>query len=227
MRIVAIIPAKGHSGRVPEKNFRPFYQGKSLLEIKVLQCQQSGVFDAIYISSDDERAMEVAGRLGAIFVPRNPRFCQDSTPWHEVLQGVLESVPEEDDVWIAWCPVTSPLFRRYGEVVRMLKEKQQEGANSITTVTPLKHYYLNDNFIPLNHRWGAWHAYSQHIPPVYQLNLACTLAQKKEMLFCHYQIGSSPAFFQTEVWEGLDIDTMDEFELAQWYFERHFGDKNA
>jgi CMP-N-acetylneuraminic acid synthetase len=223
MRTIAIIPAKGHSSRVPEKNFRPFYQGQSLLEIKISQCQQSGAFDAIYVSSDDERAAEIAKRLGVNFVLRDAKLCQDATPWYEVLQGVLDALPENDEVWVAWCPVTSPLFRRYDEVMQSLQVKQVEGVNSIATVTPLKHYYLNDHFIPLNHRWGVWHAYSQALPPIHQLNLACIVSQKKEMKFCQYQIGSRPNFFPTEVWEGLDIDVMEEFELAQWYYARYFG----
>ena len=223
MRTIAFIPAKGYSSRVPEKNFRPFHQGLSLLEIKIAQCQQSGAFDAIYVSSDDERAREMAKRMGATFVLRDAKLCLDSTPWYEVLLGVLDSLPENDDVWVVWCPVTSPLFCRYAEVMQSLQEKLADGINSIATVTPLKHYYLNDHFVPLTHRWGVWHAYSQKIPPIYQLNLACIVSQKKEMKFCQYQIGSNPDFFLTQVWEGLDIDTLEEFELAQWYYARIFG----
>lgn len=223
LRAIALIPAKGTSSRVPDKNFRPFHHGRSLLEIKIAQCQLSGAFDAIYVSSDDERACEIAERMGANFVLRDAKLCLDSTPWYEVLTGVLDSLPENDDVMVAWCPVTSPLFCRYSEILQALWDKQADVTNSIATVTPLKHYYLNDHFFPLNHRWGVWHAYSQNIPPIYQLNLACIVAQKREMKFCQYQIGSKPDFFSTEVWEGLDIDTMEEFELAQWYYARNFG----
>lgn len=222
-RVVAVIPAKGYSSRVPEKNFRPFYQGQSLLEIKIAQCQQSGAFDSIYVSSDDERAAAVAQRLGATFVQRDSKLCQDSTPWYEVLQGVLDSLPENDEVWVAWCPVTSPLFRRYDELMASLQSSLTEGINSIATVTPLKHYYLNDHYIPLNHQWGRWAAYSQKLPYIHQLNMACNLATRSEMKACGFHVGSRPDFFHTEVWEGLDIDTLEEFELAQWYYSRYIG----
>jgi CMP-N-acetylneuraminic acid synthetase len=223
MRIVAVIPAKSKSRRVPEKNFKPFFGGKSLLEIKVSQCQKSGVFDSIYVSSDDQRACDIAQRLGAIFVPRAPALCLDSTPWHEVLTGILDSLPEPDETWIAWCPVTSPLFSRYEAVISALRDKLAEGINSIATVTPLKHYYLDERFFPINHLWGVWATYSQSLPILYQLNHACTVSQKREMKFANFQIGSRPDFFCTEHWEGLDIDTPEEFELAQWYFEKKLG----
>lgn len=226
-RVVAVIPAKGYSGRVSEKNFRPFTAGRSLLEIKIQQCRDSGVFDAIYVSSDDDRARLVAEQCGAVFVQRDAKLCQDSTPWYEVLEGVLNSLPVGDDVWVAWCPVTSPLFRRYDAVLKTLREKMSEGCNSVATLTPLKHYYLNDQFIPLNHQWGRWAAYSQKLPFIYQLNMACNVATKAEMKSCGFHVGSRPAFFSTELWEGLDIDTMEEFELAQWYYTRNFGNPDV
>lgn len=227
MRTIAVIPAKGYSGRVPQKNFRPFVRGRSLLDIKIEQCLTSRAFDQVYLSSDDEHARLSAERAGAIFVLRDPRLCLDSTPWYEVLSGVLDSLPEAEDTWVAWCPVTSPLFRRYAELLETLRQKMAEGFNSIATATPLKHYYLDDRYLPINHQWGVWHTYSQKLHPIYQLNLACIISQKKEMKFCSYQIGSRPTFFHTETWEGLDIDTMEEFELAQWYFKRYFGDADV
>lgn len=227
MRTIAVIPAKGYSGRVPQKNFRPFVQGRSLLDIKIEQCLASRAFDQVYVSSDDEHARLSAERAGATFVLRDPRLCLDSTPWYEVLSGVLDSLPEAEDTWVAWCPVTSPLFRRYAELLESLRQKMAEGVNSIATVTPLKHYYLDDSYLPINHQWGVWIAYSQKLHPIYQLNLACIISQKKEMKHCSYHIGSRPTFFHTETWEGLDIDTMEEFELAQWYFRRYFGDAHV
>lgn len=227
MRTIAVIPAKGYSGRLPQKNFRPFHQGRSLLEIKIEQCMASGAFDKVYVSSDDEQVRNHTERAGATFVLRDPHLCLDSTPWFEVLSGVLDSLPEPENTWVAWCPVTSPLFRRYAEIVESLHQKITEDANSIVTVTQLKHYYLDDRYLPINHQWGVWHAYSQKIHPIYQLNLACIISQKKEMKHCSSLIGSHPTFFHTETWEGLDIDTMEEFELAQWYFNRYFDDAHV
>ena len=223
MRIVAVIPAKGYSSRLPEKNFRPFYQGRSLLEIKIEQCLASRVFDAVYVSSDAEPARRIAETMGTSFVLRDSRLCRDDTPWYEVLTGILNSLPEAEDAWIAWCPVTSPLFRRYAELLEVLQKQLDAGLNSIATLTPLKHYYLDDRYLPINHQWGPWAAYSQRLPLIYQLNMACHVAQKKEMKLCGFHLGSRPTFFHTETWEGLDIDTLEEFELAQWYYERYFG----
>lgn len=216
MRTVAVIAAKANSTRVPRKNFREFHEGKSLLDTKVEQCVNSGVFDSVYVSSDSEEARWSADRYGAVFVPRDPYLCEDSTSWGDVLTGVLDSLPEEGDPFVCWTPATSPLFDRFGAVLEELR--LAPGADSVVTVTPLKHYYLGSDFIPINHQWGPWHAYSQGMKPIYQLNLALMGAMRSAMVRNRYLIGDRPLFFMTSEAEGLDIDTMEEFELAQYRF---------
>lgn len=220
--IVALIPVKGTSTRVPHKNFRPFYNDKSLLEIKLDQCIKSNIFDEIYVSSDSPHAKLIAQRYGATFLLRDQQLCRDDTPWGDVLEGILNSIPDKNETFVAWCPVTSPLFSRFKEIVEELEKKADH--DSVVTVTPLNHYFLNADFIPINHQWGPWHAYSQGMRPIYQMNLACILAQKALMIRNRYQIGNYPLFFTTSAIEGIDIDTMEEFEMAAlmygWNYEK-------
>ena len=56
MKIVAVIPVKHTSERVKSKNFRPFYDGKSLLDIKIEQLMNTTNISDIYISSDSPDA---------------------------------------------------------------------------------------------------------------------------------------------------------------------------
>ena len=60
MQVVAVIPVKHISERVESKNFRDFYQGQSLLDIKIVQLKQSAMFDEIYVSSDSPKAEKAA-----------------------------------------------------------------------------------------------------------------------------------------------------------------------
>lgn len=213
MRVVAIIPAKGHSTRVPEKNFRPFYQDQSLVDIKIRQCKESGIFDSIFLSSDDERGRSAAESQEVNFLKRDPRLCLDETPWSEVLTGVLQQLPENDDVWVAWCPPTSPLFTRYAEAVRLLQ--QNDSNDSLMSVTKLQHFFLGPDLLPLNFQFGVWASFSQKLRPLYQMNCALWLAPKRLMLANRFQTGDRPFFMETTMVEGVDIDTIEEFKLAQ------------
>lgn len=216
MKCVAVIPAKARSTRVPNKNFRDFYKGQSLLEIKIAQCLASGVFEDVYVSSDSTEAQALAEKSGAKFLLREQHLCADETPWSEVLEGILNTVPIEANIYIGWCMATSPLFSRFKELVLELEKRPDK--DSVVTVTPLKHYFLNADYIPINHQWGPWHSYSQGMRPIYQMNLACLLAKKSTMIANQYQIGNKPIFFNTSVFETIDIDTLEEYEIARMLY---------
>lgn len=213
MRVVAVIPAKGHSTRVPEKNFRVFFEEQSLVDIKIRQCKESGVFDAIYVSSEDEKGRIAADSHGVCFLKRAPRLCLNETPWSEVVTEILKQLPEDDDVHVAWCLPTSPLFARYREAIAILQESPEY--DSLTTVTKQQHYYLGPDLLPINFQFGVWLSSSQKLRPLYHVNCALWIAPKGLMLANRFQIGDRPFFMETTMVEGVDIDTIEEFKLAQ------------
>ena len=220
MNIVCVIPAKSNSSRVPNKNFRDFFDEKSLLQIKIEQCLSGDIFSNIYISSDSLEAEKIARDYGVNFIERDIKLCKDETPWSEVLTGVLKQVPVDDETYIAWSPLTSPLFQRYQDAVTILDENPEY--DSVMTVTPMKHYFLNADKLPMNFQYGVWASYSQNIRAIYQMNCALWLAKKKSMIQNRFQIGDNPFYMETTVTEGVDIDTMEEFELAQMLYGKYY-----
>lgn len=217
-RAVAVIPAKALSSRVPNKNFREFHEGKSLVEIKIEQCMNSGLFDDVYVSSDSEEAKVLAESAGAKFARREHRLCIDETPWNEVLIGVLRQLPVDDETYIAWCPPTTPLFNRFDDAIKMLDFNS--AIDSVMTVTRLQHYFLNSDRLPLNFQYGVWASYSQKLQPIYQMNCALWLAKKGAMIQNRFQIGDCPGHLETSMVEGVDIDTPEEFEIAAMLYAR-------
>ena len=61
---IAVIPARGGSKRIPRKNVRPFH-GRPMLEWPVRAALETGLFDAVLVSTDDEEIAEVARAAGA------------------------------------------------------------------------------------------------------------------------------------------------------------------
>jgi len=61
---VAIIPARGGSKRIPEKNIRTF-RGLPVIEYSIGEAKKSGLFDDIIISTDSQRIAEIGVSLGA------------------------------------------------------------------------------------------------------------------------------------------------------------------
>lgn len=89
-RRIAVIPARGGSKRVPDKNIRDFC-GKPMIAHILDTARASGLFDVIHVSTDSEHIMKVVDALGyRVEFPRPPALAEDSTPIVPVVRYVLE-----------------------------------------------------------------------------------------------------------------------------------------
>lgn len=61
---IAVIPARGGSKRIPRKNIRMFC-GKPIIAYSITAAQQTGLFDQVVVSTDDEEIASVAREFGA------------------------------------------------------------------------------------------------------------------------------------------------------------------
>jgi N-acylneuraminate cytidylyltransferase len=68
---VAIIPARGGSKRIPRKNIREFC-GRPMIAWSIKAANESGLFDHVIVSTDDEEIAQIATREGAEVPFRRP-----------------------------------------------------------------------------------------------------------------------------------------------------------
>jgi pseudaminic acid cytidylyltransferase len=61
---IAIIPARGGSKRIPRKNIKEFC-GKPMIAYAIMAAKESGLFDHIVVSTDDEEIAQIAKEWGA------------------------------------------------------------------------------------------------------------------------------------------------------------------
>lgn len=89
MTDVAIIPARGGSKRIPRKNIRPF-AGKPMIAHAISAAVNSGLFDHVVVSTDDEEISRIAREWGAEtpFV-RPPELADDHTPTVPVIAHAI------------------------------------------------------------------------------------------------------------------------------------------
>ena len=78
-RIIAIIPARGGSKRLPGKNIYPLH-GKPLMQYTIDACKSSRFIQDIFVSSDDDAILTVGSSLGAIPLKRPGELADDRTP---------------------------------------------------------------------------------------------------------------------------------------------------
>lgn len=92
--IAAIIPARGGSKRIPRKNIKPFC-GKPMIAWPITAAQNSGVFDTIIVSTDDDEIAEVAIQYGAEAPFRRPaELANDHTPTLPVVAHAIDWIKQ-------------------------------------------------------------------------------------------------------------------------------------
>ena len=103
--VVAIIPARGGSKRIPRKNIRPFL-GVPLLARTIEILQDVALFDRIVVSTDDDEVATVAVQTGAEVPFRRPaELADDHTPTVPVVAHALQEIAKDAPLATAACCV--------------------------------------------------------------------------------------------------------------------------
>lgn len=135
MSSVAIITARGGSKRIPRKNIKEFC-GKPIIAYSIEAALQSGVFDEVMVSTDDEEIKETALKYGAkVPFMRSEATSNDSAMTNVVLLEVLDEYRKLGRDFSHFCCIypTAPFLtsnRLEEGMEKLIKEK-------VDTVIPI------------------------------------------------------------------------------------------
>jgi pseudaminic acid cytidylyltransferase len=107
MKNIAIIPARGGSKRIPRKNIKPF-MGKPIIAYSIEAALQSGLFDEVMVSTDDEEIAEIACKYGAqVPFMRSAEMSNDYAGTDDVILEVLRKYKEQGRKFETVCCIYS------------------------------------------------------------------------------------------------------------------------
>lgn len=90
MKNIAIIPARGGSKRIPRKNIKSF-MGKPIIAYSIEAALQSGLFEEVMVSTDDDEIAGIARECGAkVPFMRSAETSNDYAGTADVILEVLE-----------------------------------------------------------------------------------------------------------------------------------------
>ena len=138
--IVAIIPARGGSKRVPRKNIREFH-GRPMIAWPIEAAKRSGCFDRIIVSTDDEEIAKIALAEG-VEVPflRPAELSDDFTGTVPVIAHAVEWLQAHGAaVRVVCCIYPTAAFLDPEALRRGGQELQESGADYAFTVAPYRH----------------------------------------------------------------------------------------
>ncbi len=225
--VVALIPARSGSKRVPDKNIR-LLAGHPLIAYSIAAAQQSKIFEKVIVSTDSELYADIARHYGAE-VPffRPAKIASDISPdieWVEYTLNQLRNNGQDYDCFSILRP-TSPF--RLPETIRRAWQEflAQEGVDSLRAVEkcqqhPGKMWIVRDNrmmpLLPMGPAEQPWHS-SQYpsLPEVYVQNASLEIARTHVVFEEKTIAGNVVMPFMTKEFEGFDVNSNYDWDLAE------------
>ena len=226
--VVALIPARSGSKRVPDKNIRPLAE-HPVLAYTISVALMSGVFTDVIVSTDSEQYAEIARYYGAE-VPflRPEKLAGDLSPdieWIEYTLKRLQDGGRNYDCFSILRP-TSP-FRQPQTIQRAWTAFLADGmgVDSLRAVEkcqqhPGKMWVVRGKrmspLLPLSPPELPWHSSQyQSLPEVYVQNASLEIAWTRVVFDLRTIAGSVIMPFFTQGYEGFDVNSPYDWKLAE------------
>ncbi|MEZ9003685.1 acylneuraminate cytidylyltransferase family protein [Vibrio splendidus] len=223
-KILAIIPARGGSKRLPRKNVLPL-AGKPLIGWSIDAAKNSKYIDQIFVSTDDKEIADVSSLFG-IDVPelRPDHLASDTATTESVLTYTLEKFGKDVDIIVLLQP-TSPLrtAQHIDEALDLFIKKQ---AFSVVSVTPCEHPPLWANTLPEDGTMGDFIRpealkRSQDCGDFFRFNGAIYIFDvRKFMEYGKIRYTEESFAYLMENRVSFDIDQQLDFELTEFFMNK-------
>ena len=226
--MIAFIPARGGSKRIPRKNIRLFH-GHPLMAYTIAAAQASGIFDAIYVSTEDAEIAGIARVYGAQVIDRPAHLALDTSPDIEWLNHAIHAIGKPPLLRWALLRPTSP-FRTAETIQRAYWEfKRHDTADSLRAVEPVTQHpgkmwtcegdgYPIRPLLDKKHADGTpWHSSpTQSLPTYYVQNASLEMGWGANVWEHRSISGRKVAPFFTKGYEGFDLNTDRDWREADY-----------
>ncbi|NTV01178.1 MAG: acylneuraminate cytidylyltransferase family protein [Chlorobiaceae bacterium] len=224
MKTIAVIPARGGSKGLVNKNIHPV-GGLPLLAWTVLQARDAALVDRVFVTTNDPAIAAVARHYGAEVIERPEGISGDKATSEAAIQHALDVVARDHGLvadTVVFLQATSPL-RLPGDIDRAIETFRQEGADSLISVTKA------DDLTIWERREGAWNSVNfdyrnrgmrQDRPAQYIENGSIYIFTPEVLQGYGNRIGQKLAAYTMEFWQTWEIDTIEEVDLVEYYLKK-------
>jgi CMP-N-acetylneuraminic acid synthetase len=209
-KLVALMPMRHNSERVPGKNYRPFGDGRPLFHHMVDVMLACPAIDKIVIDTDSPTIKEqCAHKYPSVVVIDRPVLLHDITqvPSEFYLQThstnpllTADTMQRAIDMFYAQYPVYDSLF----------------------SVTKMQARYWDSLARALNHNPNML-IRTQDLPPWFEENSCIYIFKGDTLIQRHNRVGDRPFLFEIEKLEAQDIDEEIDFQIADMIFKQKHG----
>ncbi len=213
--MIALMPMKGHSERVSNKNMR-FFLGYPLYRYVLKALKDSKYISQIVVntdSSDIKRGVLKEGGEKVVVIDRPEKIRGDFVGMNDIIKYDLDVLGEGHYLQTH---STNPLLTT--EVINDAIESyydKNDVYDSLFTVNKIQSRLYDKNGNPVNHNLNELKR-TQDLDPVYDENSNLYIFSKKSFVSSgNKRIGLKPQMFVMDKLDAIDIDEEEDFELAE------------
>lgn len=222
-RIVALVPMRHHSERVPGKNYRLF-AGRPLYRHIVSNLLICPLIAEVVIDTDSEIIMEDASKeFPRVRLIQRPEYLRAGTvPMNDVL---LYDVSKVEADYYLQTHSTNPLLRTetISKSIRFFLENASMH-DSLFSVTKIQVRLWDSIARPINHNPTIL-LRTQDLPPVFEENSNLYIFTRSTLETRQNRIGERPLMFEIDRVEAWDIDVELDFTIAEFLHSKYLSDK--
>jgi len=217
-KIIALVPMRHHSQRVPAKNFR-LLAGKPLFHYIIDSLLACPEISQVVVDTDSQPVMDgLRQHYSSVLILERPEHLRgDEISMNQILEYDTSQV--EGDFYLQ-THSTNPLLRSatISRAIRFLLANIPE-YDSLFSVTKLQVRLWDQFGHAINHDPSVL-LQTQDLPPVYEENSCIYIFSRPSLLKHHHRIGENPLMFAIDAAEAWDIDEELDFAITEFLMQQ-------
>ena len=224
-KVLAYIPARGGSKRIPNKNIKSFL-GQPLIAYAIKQALSLTFVDRVIVDTDSPKIAAVAKKFGAEVPWLRPAYlAQDNSQGIDSLLLLINKLKLEQNYqpdYVLILQTTSPL-RELLDIEKCWRLISRSSADSVLTVCPthprLYHLSKKNDLLLVNHP-KRWSDNVQDWEPGFVLNGCFVYIVKTDALLKEKtDITKKTKAVVCPAWRSIDLDTPEDWVMAELVYK--------
>ncbi len=211
MKVVALVPIKLNSERLPNKNIKKFHNGRPLIYYILNTLIKIKTIDEVYVYCSDEEIKKYIP-IGIKYLKRNKKLDTSETKINEVLSAFAEDV--EADVYVM-THATSP-FIKAESIEKGLSSVIDDDYDSALAVKKTQEFFWKDGK-PFNYDLNNIPR-TQDLDEIFCETSGFYIYNKDTISNYNRRIGFNPYLVEVSQIESIDIDEQEDFDIANAVF---------
>ena len=214
-KIIALLPMKGTSERVPNKNLKDF-NGSPLYTVVLNTLLNCSLIDKVVINTDSQLIKDDITKnynSNVIVIDRPENICGNYVSMNKIIEHDISQFPAS--IYLQ-THSTNPLLK--SETItkaleKMLNVADEPKVDSIFSVTRTQKRFYTEDCLPMNHDPNM--LVTQHLKPIFEENSCFYIFTRESFTKNNSRIGSNPFMYEIDKIEAIDIDEPEDFKIAE------------